>query len=123
MSNINRNGSTITWDTPFSLNLTGVDPDIVYCVEVYNITCGEIDPVFVDCSVVDNIITCFCELSFIYEVQVTPRSNVNRTMNGTVLAITGNNNHYNNYIVCTFEAIPIRHTIVMIFFLITWNQW
>ena len=27
------------WDAPFSLDLTNAEPDIVYCVEVYNITC------------------------------------------------------------------------------------
>ena len=89
VSNIKRNGSTITWDTPFSLDLTGIDPDIVYCVEVYNITCGEINPVFMDCNVLDNIVTCSCEPQFIYEVLVSPRSNVDQAMNGTVLAIKG----------------------------------
>lgn len=89
VSNIKRNGSTITWDAPFSLDLTGVDPDIVYCVEVYNITCGEINPVLKDCNVVDNIVTCSCEPYFIYEVAINPRSNINQIMNGTVLAIKG----------------------------------
>ena len=34
------NGSffIIHWDPPFSLNLTGVDPDITYCVDVLNRT-------------------------------------------------------------------------------------
>ena len=90
MSNIKRNGSTITWDAPFSLDLTGVDPDIVYCVEVYNITCGEFHPVFMNCNVVKDMITCSCEPSFIYEVLITPRSNANRSLNGTALAIKGN---------------------------------
>ena len=30
----------LTWDPPFSLNITGVDPDLWYCVEVYNISRG-----------------------------------------------------------------------------------
>ena len=30
----------LTWDPPFSLNITGVNPDLWYCVEVYNISRG-----------------------------------------------------------------------------------
>ena len=30
----------LTWDPPFSLDITGVDPDLWYCVEVYNISRG-----------------------------------------------------------------------------------
>ena len=30
----------LTWDPPFSLDITGVDPDLCYCVEVYNIRRG-----------------------------------------------------------------------------------
>ena len=29
---------TISWDPPFSLNLTTAEPDIQYCVDVYNVT-------------------------------------------------------------------------------------
>ena len=31
----------LTWTPPFSLDLTGIDPDLWYCVEVYNISSGE----------------------------------------------------------------------------------
>jgi len=30
----------LTWTPPFSLDITGVDPDLWYCVEVYNINWG-----------------------------------------------------------------------------------
>ena len=30
----------LTWTPPFSLDLTGIDPDLWYCVEVYNISSG-----------------------------------------------------------------------------------
>ena len=53
VTGIMRDSSTITWEAPFSLNLTGVDPDIVYCVEVYNITCGVDDLVVGDCGVTE----------------------------------------------------------------------
>ena len=94
VNNIKQNNSTITWEPPLSLDLTNADPDIAYCVEVYNITCEKIDPVFADCNVVDNEITCPCEPSFIYKLLVTPRSNVNQAMNGTLLAVRGNYYYY-----------------------------
>ena len=75
VNNIQRNGSTVTWEPPFSLDLTNTDTDIVYCVEVNNITCGGRHLVFAHCNVADDTISCSCELSFIYEVLVTPRNN------------------------------------------------
>ena len=89
VNNIQRNGSTVTWEPPFSLDLTNTDTDIVYCVEVNNITCGGRHLVFAHCNVADDTISCSCELSFIYEVLVTPRNNVDQAMNGTVSAIRG----------------------------------
>lgn len=35
---VTRSVNTLSWVTPFSQDLTNVDPDIVYCVEVVNIT-------------------------------------------------------------------------------------
>ena len=40
VNHIHRNTTHLFWQAPFSLDLTNADPDIVYCVEVYNITCG-----------------------------------------------------------------------------------
>ena len=98
VSDIKRNGSIISWEPPFSLNLTNADPDIAYCVEVYNVTCGESDPVFMDCNVVDNnMVNCLiCELSYIYKVLVIPRSNVDQATNGTPLAVRGKILYYNS---------------------------
>ena len=92
VSDIKWNGSIISWEPPFSLNLTNADQDIAYCVEVYNITCGGSDPVFMDCNVADsnNMVNCLiCELSYIYKVLVVPRSNVDQATNGTPLAVSG----------------------------------
>ena len=71
-------GSTLSWDPPFSLDLTDVDPDIVYCVEVYNITCGGRELVFSDCNVTENSYNsdAIAPDGYIYEYNVTPRSNV-----------------------------------------------
>ncbi|CAI8044753.1 hypothetical protein GBAR_LOCUS24792, partial [Geodia barretti] len=34
---INASSVTISWTAPFSLNVTGVDPDIWYSVLIYNV--------------------------------------------------------------------------------------
>ena len=89
VSDIVRNSSTIFWDAPFSLNLTNVDPDIVYCVEVYNITCGR-SLLISECDVMETSYTNDALLpGYIYEYTVTPRSNVEGASNGTSLTVIG----------------------------------
>jgi hypothetical protein len=81
---IERNFSTITWVAPFSLDLTGVVPDIVYCVEVYNITCGVDDLVVGDCDVTEPRYTDNrLQQGYIYRITITPRSNGQDAQNGT----------------------------------------
>ena len=84
VSNIQRTSSTIIWLPPSSLDLTDVEPDIVYCVEVYNITCGVDDLVIGDCDVTephyeDNAL----QQGHIYLITITPRSNGQNAHNGT----------------------------------------
>ena len=89
--NIERNSTTITWVPPPSLDLTSVDPDIVYCVEVYNITCGQREFLIGDCNVIDpSYDYSYLDPGFIYEIVITPRSNVNLVDNGTRSMIDGN---------------------------------
>ena len=87
VSNLSRDSSTIFWTPPFSLNLTGVDPDIVYCVEVYNITCGKRDLIISDYKVTEPMASYTSDditlHGYIYEYIVTPRSNVEGARNGT----------------------------------------
>ena len=86
---LTRNVSTLTWEAPFSLDLTGVDPDIVYCVEVYNITCGR-SLLISECDVVETNYTIDALLpGHIYEYTITPRSNVEGARNGTSINVTG----------------------------------
>ena len=84
MKHLRKEGSTLSWDPPFSLDLTNVDPDIAYCVEVYNITCGRRELVFSDCNVTKNSYTSdvIAPDGYIYEYIITPRSNVQGAMNG-----------------------------------------
>ena len=45
-----RSSILLTWTCPFTLDITGVDPDLWYCVEVYNISWGRA-PLTTNCSV------------------------------------------------------------------------
>ena len=85
MKHLRKEGSTLVWDPPFSLDLTNVDPDIVYNVEVYIITCGGRELVFSDCNVTENSYTsdAIAPDGYIYEYIVIPRSNVQGAQNGT----------------------------------------
>ena len=89
MRSIRRNSSVITWEPPFSLNLTNIYPDIVYCVEIFNITCDSRVLVVDDCYVTEPVYTFLLEPAFIYEIAVIPRSNVAGAENGSKATING----------------------------------
>ena len=81
---VERNSSSITWEAPFSLDLTDVDPDIAYCVEVYNITCGVDDLVVGDCNVTaPRYVDSRLQQGHIYRITITPKSNGRNALNGT----------------------------------------
>ena len=85
VTEVKRNSFTIIWEPPFSLDLTNFDPDIIYCVEVYNITCGVHDLVFGDCNVTEpRYVDSRLQQGFIYRITVTPRSNGQNAQNGTI---------------------------------------
>ena len=90
MKNLERRNDVILWDAPFSLNLTNVEPDIVYCVDVYNITCGGRELLISDCEIMETSYTSdVFQPGYIYEYMVTPRSNVEGAQNGIRKNITG----------------------------------
>ena len=101
MKELRKEGSTLSWDPPFSLNLTSVDPDIVYCVDVYNITCGGRELVFSDCNVTENNYTsdAIAPDDYIYEYIVTPRSNVQGAKNGAPSQPMRGKYNYNNIMI------------------------
>ena len=77
------NSTIITWNAPFSLDLTNADPDIIYHVVIYNTTCGERICVVNDSNVLElNYSSNFLNMGFIHEVIVTPRSKVAGAING-----------------------------------------
>ena len=82
--------STLSWTSPPSLDLTNADPDIAYCVDIYNITCGTRDHIISDCNVTEPSYTLpSLGIGFIYECVVTPRSNVPEASNGTSRSLKG----------------------------------
>ena len=94
----NQEGVFYFWEPPSTLDLTGVEPDIVYCVEVSNITCGADNLIASDCELTNPIYPASVgdglDPSYIYEITVTPRSNVPGAANGSVFTRQG------NYILC-----------------------
>ena len=75
-----------SWEAPFSLNLTRVEPDIEYCVDVYNIT-GEDTETFVNSVCVTTAHYTFLpdapSPDHLFTFTVTPRSSVPDSVNGT----------------------------------------
>ena len=89
MSKLVRNTSTLSWEPPFSLNLTNAEPVVIYCVEVYNITCGR-SHLISECDVMETSYTNDALHSgYIYQYTVTPRSNVQGTASGESKTVTG----------------------------------
>ena len=72
----------LTWDAPFTLDITGVDPDISYCVNISVVTVADSNdstPLATNCSVYIPQFNFTMDYpntstSVIYEFQVTPRN-------------------------------------------------
>ena len=79
------------WEPPFSLDLTNVSPDIIYCVDVYNITCGSFDLLVSDCDVAEPfyMYSDHDQEDILHHYVVTPRSNAENTNNGTPTVVNG----------------------------------
>ena len=89
---INRNSLsallTTRWSSLPSLDLNDTDPDIVYSVELYKITCGE-DIFMSHEDVFVNSTSNTVDPMEIYNVIITARNNVERARNGTSVEIKG----------------------------------
>ncbi len=75
----------VTWVAPFSLNLTTAEPDIQYCVDVYNITYERKDNLLQSECIISDTQYLF-EVDYLmgtYYFLVTPRSNIDSSLNGT----------------------------------------
>ena len=68
------------------MNLTTAEPDIAYCVDVYNITGGGSDHLISDCDLMKSSYTFIVgnpDPRDLFQFIVTPRSNIEGTRNGT----------------------------------------
>ena len=87
---INLNIFHLSWDAPFSLDLTNVEPDVIYCIQVINSTCGNVSILFSNCTVRETELNLLgYSQHHVYEIIITPRSNVEGTKNGTMLTTEG----------------------------------
>ena len=89
MRNYSLNSLTILWDPLLSLNLTDIDPDIVYTVELFEITCGL--NVFISHKVVsrNNATEQNLDLMQIYKAVISARNNVIEADNGPSVVMEG----------------------------------
>ncbi|XP_064387485.1 uncharacterized protein LOC135335828 isoform X2 [Halichondria panicea] len=78
---------TLTWDAPFSLDLTTAEPDIQYCVDVYSVPRGQL--VESTCDIINTNYTFSTSDQDQLVFTVTPRSNVEGSLNGTSSELVG----------------------------------
>lgn len=85
---VDKDAIVIIWEPPFSLNLTDTEPDIIYCVEMFNVTGRKSrDHILSDCNVVVPYYTFTSsqpDPTDTFEVIITPRSNIEGATNGTL---------------------------------------
>ena len=76
------------WDSLPSLDINGTDPDIVYSVELYQITCGQ--DIFVGQeTVLGNNTNNTVDPMEIYRIVIAARNNVEGARNGESVVIKG----------------------------------
>lgn len=86
-----RDLAVYTWESPYTLNVTNAEPDIIYCVHIFPISCFESvhnQTTFADqindCSVTDTNYTLPKHLNDkLYQIEVIPRTNLDSALNGT----------------------------------------
>lgn len=81
----------IVWNSPFSLNLTNIEPDVLYCVDIFNITCDLIKYLESDCDVNATEYTLDLPepVGYIFRLAITPRTNSKDAQNGSVFSVEG----------------------------------
>ena len=81
----------ITWEPPFSLNLTDVEPDIIYCIEIVPVlNCNEEVSVIRDCNITTNYYDAeSLNPGYTYNITITPRSNVDNALSGLPSVLEG----------------------------------
>lgn len=87
--NYSSNALTTLWDPVHSLDLTGIDPDIVYTVELFMMTCdGDVSlnpKVVVGNSATEEDL----DLMQIYKAVIAAKNNVTAALNGPSVEMKG----------------------------------
>lgn len=80
---------TVKWDLLPTLDLTDIDPDIVYTVKLFKITCGQ--NVSIDLTVVagNSVTEENLDLMQIYKAVIAASNNVRGARNGPSVEISG----------------------------------
>ena len=87
----NQESLSYFWEPPPSLDLTDIEPDIVYCVQICNITCGHVILLHDMCGLTNPVFMHDgLDPSYVYQINVVPRSNVPGASNGTLFSRNGN---------------------------------
>ena len=92
VTNIERHpqAAKLTWSAPFSLNLTDVEPDITYCVEVINKTCSNNNSLINSCDVSKAYFEHeTLSNADLFEITIIPKSNVSGALAGLKQSIQG----------------------------------
>ena len=84
----------LNWEAPFSLNLSAVYPDIVYCLDIFKVNDVELsrDHLVSDYSVLEtryNFTMTSQDPRDLLQFSVTPRSNVEGARNGMPTIVAG----------------------------------
>ena len=101
----NSDFQVLSWEQPFSLDVTNAEPDVVYIVEMYrlNTTCFDHRHLLLSEFTVFQPYLEFAVPPFPYEVIVTPRINLEGARNGTSSKYSGNNSN---------KHLCIQHTLI-----------
>ena len=98
--NYSSNTLITLWDPLPSLDLTNIDPDIVYSVDLVKVTCGENISVSHKVVSVSNAVEENLDLMQIYKATIVARNNVITARNGPSVVVEGNiMNNNNKYVV------------------------
>ena len=80
---------TITWDSLPSLDLTDSDPDIIYTIKIFKITCGHNVSISHEVVTGSTITKENLDLMQIYKVVIAARNNVSGAENGPSVEMEG----------------------------------
>ena len=80
---------TMMWDPLPSLDLTDIDPDIIYFVELVRITCGQHVPVSHRIVSSSTVTEESLGMMQIYRIRISARNNVREVRNGPSVEIRG----------------------------------